>query len=188
MKINLKFLVTFVIIHVTTILLLPVAGDHDWTYELQDVNCESDNKDLYDCHFEVLRISRGVFGLSGYVDFKFDADDSLITEAYLYRSSVMPPQSYFKMPYDIVNATLTEIMNKFYIPIIMDDIQDCTVDSYNSKVFKPPLTKRKILIDKCLLTTDKLPSHMSEGNYRMNVNFHGPIEARFELYFKIEKA
>ena len=187
MKINLKLLATLVFANITIILLLPVAGDNQWAYELQDVKCVSENKDLYDCQFEVLRKSRGVFGLSGYMDIKFDADDSLIVEGYIYRSMGMA-QSYYKMPFDIANETLTEVMNKFYIPLIMDDIKDCSVDAYNSETFEPPLTKRKIILDKCLISTDKLPSHMSEGNYRLDIYFHGPCESRFELYFKIEKA
>lgn len=93
-----------------------------------------------------------------------------------------------KTPFCLSNHTLTEVMNEYFEDIFMETLGNCSTNPiYFEGEFKPPLTKRLMVLDKCLYSTDAFPSHMAEGMYKLPIYVHGPVEARFEATIRIER-
>lgn len=180
---KLKLLLFLIILTVTYI----SCEKKTWTYDIIDVKTGSSNHDLLDIDMKVERISRGSYGVTGFVDIKEDADDRVIVEGLLFRSSNGANiEEYKKMPMQIANETLTFTMNKFYKQYVMDSLSKCSPDAPVFEEFVVPLEKRNIRINKCVISTESLPSHMSDGYYRLLFKIYGPLEAFVDFYFKIE--
>lgn len=162
---------------------------NSWTYEVTDVKTNSKNPDLLKLVMKVERIRRGVYGVAGFMDINFDADDNVIVETMLFHSrNGGNVDEYKKLPMQIANETLTFTMNKFYKPYIMESLVKCSEDAPEFDEFVVPLTKRNITMKNCIVSTDNLPSHMSEGYYRFLFKVYGPVEAYADFYFKVELA
>ncbi|KNC27244.1 hypothetical protein FF38_11189 [Lucilia cuprina] len=166
---------------------MTIKKERNWSLELLEVNAESSNRDICDLNFEIVRISRGIFAMNGFIDFKIDVDDNALFEGFLYRSSTVRNE-FRKLPMEMCNETLTETVNTFYKTYLMNDIQECATNMpYLEEEFVAPLTKRYVEIRNCTISNDSLPSHMAEGLYRLLIKVHGSIEVVFEVYFRIEE-
>lgn len=183
-----KQFIVFTILSLQLYSIMEVCSDNKmWTYEVLDVKTGTSDPNIIDIDFKTERKSRGVYSVSGYMEFKIDADDSLIVEGILYRSSNGANlEDYKKVPLSIDNETLTVTMNKYYKEFVMESLKDCAENFPYFEEFEPPLTKRYIKLNKCLVSTDPLPSHMSNGYYRLLIKLHGPVEVFADLYLKIE--
>lgn len=79
-------------------------------------------------------------------------------------------------------------MNMYYKGIFMETISKCTTNPIVFEGdFKPPLTKRYMIVDKCIYTTEGFPSHMAEGLYKLPVSIHGPVDVCLEATVRIER-
>ncbi|XP_075166952.1 uncharacterized protein LOC142239073 [Haematobia irritans] len=142
-----------------------------WTYELIEMTFFTSNSDILGMEYEIERIDRGRYGFSGFLDFKRDFDDNVLVEVTLQRSK--DKSGPFKpMPMKIDNVTLSTAMNMFYKTMIMDAVAECCD---NAPVFEgrfvAPLTKRRVQINKCEVSTDGLPDIMLEGYYKLRTTF-----------------
>lgn len=162
-----------------------MVKEKNWSFELLDVDCSCENTDNCEIDCEIVRVSRGVFAMDGFIDLKIDVDDSTTIEGSLYRSNTVG-NNYQKLPLEIANETLTVTMNEYYKKFLMNDIQNCSTNAPFFENFEAPLTKRKLELRHCNVSTDNLPSHMSEGLYKLNIIVYGPSKLMMSISFKIE--
>ncbi|XP_073846828.1 uncharacterized protein isoform X2 [Musca autumnalis] len=176
---------TALLLIIFRILQMSFAGTQTWTYELLNVTLTSSNLDVLDGDLKVIRISRGSFAISGHFDIKQDIDDSSLVEGVILRRTSATDE-YRPFPFDITNQTFSEAMNKYYKPLVMDSVAECTTNAPVFDEFESPLSKRYVKVDKCQLSTDNMPSHMPEGFYKILIKLHGATEACIETIFEIE--
>lgn len=139
-----------------------------------------------DAEFHIDRISRGVFGVSGHLEVKQLMDDRSIVEVLFYRDKFCN-KNYVIQPYSLRNMTFTATMNSYYKQLLMENLKECAENTPYFKEFVSPLEPVRAVFNKCQISTDNLPSYMSEGCYLVSINVHGQVEVKIALYSVVEK-
>lgn len=165
---------------------LSFSNQKTWTYEFTDIVFTTTNPDIVEADLEVVRISRGVFGFSGFVNFKEDLEESVIVEANFYRDKYCDKQ-YEIQPYSVSNTTLPKAMENYYKSYLMDSLKDCATDAPIFEDFEPPLSSRCVVLDKCQISTENLPSHMDDGCYLVSVNMYGNAVLKIDVFAVVER-
>ncbi|KAM7344646.1 uncharacterized protein ACRADG_011289 [Cochliomyia hominivorax] len=164
-----------------------VDSKKSWTYEFTDIKTTTTNADLFEAELEIVRVARGIFGFSGYVNIKEDLDDSVIVEANFYRDKYCD-EDYEIQPYSVSNTSLTSAMNDFYKPYVMDGLEECATDAPFFEEFVAPLTKRCLVMNECKMSNENLPSHMDDGCYLVSINLYAQTAvATINVYAVVEK-
>ncbi|XP_061395981.1 uncharacterized protein LOC133331613 [Musca vetustissima] len=137
-----------------------------WDFELINVDYYASNPELADIELNVQRIDRGRYGCSGFIDFKVDINEEDVRLEFILQRSQFKSGPFTTMPMKIDNETLTTALNVFYKNIIMEDAQECCENApYFNGTFKGPLTKRRVTLNQCSISSEKLPSYMMDGYY-----------------------
>ncbi|XP_065368985.1 uncharacterized protein LOC135961413 [Calliphora vicina] len=157
-----------------------------WTFELVEMSSGSSNPDILDLKYEIVRLGRGKYGFSGFMDFKVDFYDDVKVGGTIERSRYRDgPYSMF--PMGIQNESLSSVMNKYYKHILQPVAEKCCENApIITNTFKEPLTKRNITINNCALSTDNLPNVIMEGYYRLRVTLTGPADIYVETISLVE--
>lgn len=141
--------------------------------------------DTVNFHLETVRISRGVNGVSGWVEiFKDIEKDDLIFEGYVSYHTMLS-DTYMKTPFTIPKTNMLDGMNVYYHDYI-DATNECVVtkNAPTFDKFEFPLTARRVEFRNCIMTTKNLPRHLKPGMYKIYATSVGIMEASFEVIFK----
>lgn len=113
-------------------------------------------------------------------------DDRSCAEVNIYRDKFCN-KNYIIQPYSLSNSTLTVVMNQHYKNLLMDTFKECAENAPFFEKFELPLGPIHLILDKCQISTDNLPSYMNEGCYKVEVNFYGQVEVKVSMYSVVER-
>lgn len=153
---------------------------------MTNIEFKSSDADFLNGELEIVRIARGVFGISGYIEIKQPVDETSSMEASFYRDKYCDG-NYEIQAYSVSNTDFPAAMNNIYKDYIMESLKECAENEPVFETFVPPLTKRCIVFDSCQISTDNLPSHVDDGCYWLSMSLHGQVEASIEIYGVVEK-
>lgn len=146
---------------------------------------KTSDAEVFDGELHIDRISRGVFGISGNLNVKQPIDDRTFGEVIIYRDTFCN-KNYIIQPYGLGNKTISEIMNNHYKLFLMDTLKECAENAPYSERFAKPFGPFHILLNKCQLSTENLPSQMNDGCYKIQVKFYGQVEINLTMYSIID--
>ena len=139
---------------------------------------------MVESEINITYISRGVYGLSGYLDLKVDMYDNNTAEVYLERSRESLSGQYFKTPYALPKMPISQMFNTAYKDLMMESLHKCSNAPYFD-VFKVPLKKDNYVFTNCRYETDNVPNIMGEGYYKLHVIVYGPTTVKNIVSFQI---
>lgn len=149
----------------------------NWEFDLINATGISSDPSVIDLSYKVDRISRGVYGISGYFNLSVDLDDETIINATLFRSNRINGP-FIKTPMAYIQP-LSKAMNGIYKNSCMESMHKCVISGnapYFEDTFEPPLTARSIVLDKCVFSTDNLPNNLAQGYYMFRIAAQHPVE------------
>ncbi|XP_065368983.1 uncharacterized protein LOC135961412 [Calliphora vicina] len=157
-----------------------------WTFELIELTSGTSDPDIVDLKLEIVRLGRGKYGFSGFMDIKVDLYDDLKIGGSIERSKYRNGP-YSKFPMGVENEPLASAVNKFYTLILQPEAEKCCENApiFKSK-FVAPLEKRNVTINNCALSTDNLPNVIMEGYYRLRLTSSGPVDVFVEALSLVE--
>ncbi|XP_037955990.1 uncharacterized protein LOC119685705 [Teleopsis dalmanni] len=154
-----------------------------WSYEYISVNIKKSGTEYIDSDIKVKRISRGRYGLNGFIDIKKDTTDKWIGNISILRSAT-GNNNYKPTPFEVPTDTVHNIMNGAYKRFFMNSVRNCTTNGvYFKGNFVPPITKRRILLNECNIRTEDWP-YLSSGVYKVVVRILGPQYISWDFSFK----
>ncbi|XP_037941056.1 uncharacterized protein LOC119674006 [Teleopsis dalmanni] len=158
-------------------------GKINHTFEPIDASFYTSNPNVIDSKLSVYRISRGKYGLNGFIDIKQDLSNDYMLELYVLRS-VSGNDRYIPTAIRMPPKNLEYYMNKVYKRIIMTTFSKCAPNSPQFQTeFKAPLTKRRFDLNKCLTDTTNFP-YVRSGFYKVGMRFIKPYNITWEITAK----
>lgn len=144
------------------------------------------NPDLFDLKYEIVRLGRGRYGFSGFMDVKMDLYDDVKVRGTIERSKYRTGP-YTMFPMSIESEPLSDVLNKYYKHILQPVTEKCWQNAPIARgKFVEPVTKRYVKINNCVLSTDNLPNIIMEGYYRFRLTLSGPFEVYVEALSLVE--
>lgn len=153
--------------------------------EFVDINATSTTPDILDISLRRVRISRGVFGFSGYFAVKEDID----TDVQLYGVTVYYSsngQSYALSPLRIAPTPLTTVMNNEYNLYMREFVDECCNNTYQYKRFVSPMTVRNVTCENCQFSAKNYPTVLRPGYYKMVLYIFDKPNVTVVVLLKIE--
>ncbi|XP_037713618.1 uncharacterized protein LOC119549540 [Drosophila subpulchrella] len=105
---------SFVSISLGFLLINGIRATRKWEYEPISVAGISSNDSLISFDIKIVRITRGEFGVSGIVEWNYDATDETTMEAVVYRSS-----SGDESDYKVNNSKANPKLILFFVPFVL---------------------------------------------------------------------
>ncbi|XP_017087070.3 uncharacterized protein [Drosophila bipectinata] len=170
----------------TRIILIPlmmhlVQAARKWDYEPISIETTSSDDSQLDFVAKIERMGRGEFGMTGYVDWKYDADENTMVEASAYRSSSGDESDYKLLPWSIPKQPFFEYLNTYYKDVVVKNLGHCSnIPQFEGK-FQPPWPKDKFIITKCQVDGDGLPEIAPPGYYKVIFTTYGPDQPKWGL-------
>lgn len=122
--------------------------------------------EIFDINLQKKRASRGIFGFSGYIDFKVETDtDKAVVELNVYYSA--NGFTYTRSPIHIGPSSMTKVLNKEYKLYIEDTFVDCSTNAMNDYHFVSPLSARYMNCTNCQFKTNNIPTSLRLGYYKL---------------------
>ncbi|XP_037955826.1 uncharacterized protein LOC119685578 [Teleopsis dalmanni] len=172
------------IIFIFATILHESFGKVTWTYEFISVTINKSGTDYVDSDLKIIRISRGKYGVNGFVHFKQDTTDKWIANVTTLQS-LSGNNNYKPTPFEVPTDTVHNIINGPYKRFVMKSLRNCTTNGvYFEGNFVPPLTKRRISVNKCNINTDDWP-YLSSGVYKFILQLLQPQYTSWEFLIKI---
>ncbi|XP_023302577.2 uncharacterized protein LOC111684596 [Lucilia cuprina] len=172
----------FVICLITTIQAKP-----QYIVDVIDIDWNVTSTNNCDMEFRISQPTRGIYAVSGFIEFKEDINTENATAwVHIYYST--NAISYTLTPFHISPTVLTNIMNFLYKNYLMDSVKECCenpIDFENK--FVSPLTKRRLICENCLMKSDNFPSHLRVGFYKLEGKTAGEIDFALTLTIKLDK-
>ncbi|XP_017077713.1 uncharacterized protein LOC108112383 [Drosophila eugracilis] len=138
-----------------------------WDYEpISFVGFSSDESQL---KFEtkVDRMGRSEWGISGNLEWKYDASEETMVEAVAYRSTNGEESDYKLLPWTIPKQPFYDYLNTYYKDVIVKNLGGCSnLPQFEGK-FQPPWPKDTYKLDKCQIDGDGLPEYAPPGFYKI---------------------
>lgn len=159
----------------------------DWTFDLISVSVENHTPEKVFVELSITRPSRGIFGLSGSIDFKDDiTDDFLISVSLFY--SATGGSDFYRSPFNIPESRMSKFLNDFYKDMIMESFMKCGENAPETEdKFVEPLKKGIIKLKDCLISNKNMPSKMRSGYYKVIIKYRNLAEGVVEVLAKIEQ-
>ncbi|XP_037942909.1 uncharacterized protein LOC119675773 [Teleopsis dalmanni] len=178
-----------------SLLIVPVFLFSYWTIcgglmnsdvEFISVKGSSSNNDIFETNMKLERIKRGVYALSGLMDFKEDTTDEWMVEIVVlksrYGNNPYKPTA-IKAPKDTLHNNINGVYKRFF----MNYTRECAPKAPQIVgKFVPPLTKRRILFTRCIVTTKYFPP-MEPGYFKFISKFSGRVNASWEVLAKFSR-
>ncbi|XP_030387645.1 uncharacterized protein LOC115634197 [Scaptodrosophila lebanonensis] len=158
------------------VLLLCVlsAAERNWEYEPKSITSTSADEEKVKLHFQIDRVNRGEYALTGNIEWKYDTSDDTMVEILIYRSPTGSSYDYQLMPWSIPNQKFYEYLNTFYKEVINNFANCSNLPIYKEK-FEPPWPKNKYEFKRCEVAGEGLPEVAPEGFYKIVVTFSGEV-------------
>nr|XP_016940562.1 uncharacterized protein LOC108017904 isoform X2 [Drosophila suzukii] len=145
-----------------------------WEYELMSVETYSSDESLMKIDVKVERVDRGVYGVTGSVNWNYDTSDETMVQASVFKSNSGDESDYKSLPWAIPAQSLYEHMNTYYKDVSMKNFKHCSnVPQFEGK-FQPPIQKQIYSGDKCVINCDGLPDIVPPGFYKIIMKCSGP--------------
>lgn len=131
--------------------------------------------------------TRGIFGASGYIDFKEDinADKGVAQLKVFYSSNGI---SYQLTPFRVPQISITKALNGPYKEYLMDAMDECCTGAPVETKFVSPLNKRLIECENCIFPSDNFPSGLRPGYYKLLIFLQDAtlLDVMFTILLKLE--
>ncbi|KAI9589626.1 hypothetical protein GQX74_007794 [Glossina fuscipes] len=148
-----------------------------WKFDVLNVTYASQTPDKLDLKIKITQPSRGVNALSGWIEIKEDITDDVFIEIQLLYSKTGTGNSYSPTPFRMHKMNTTQFINWPYKEYLLDTVRGCAENyvEIEDEPFVAPVTKRRISFDDCVFDTEKLPTMMKNGFYKMEINVSNDI-------------
>lgn len=137
-----------------------------YNLDIIDIEWNVTTKNL-DMEWAISQPTRGVFAVTGFMDFKEDINtDNAKGWVNIYYSS--NAVSYMLTPFRVLPTVFTDGVNFLYKNYLMDEMKKCCENPIDFEdKFVQPLTKRRMVCENCLLPSDNFPTSMRMGFYKI---------------------
>ncbi|XP_017044436.1 uncharacterized protein LOC108090332 isoform X2 [Drosophila ficusphila] len=156
------------------LLFIGCEAARKWEYELLSLEVFSSDLKLVKPEAKVVRMGRSEIGLSGSLDWNYDATDETTVEVIVFRSSSGDKRDYKMLPWAAPKQPYYDYLNTYYKDLFMKDFASCSNLPQFKHKFQPPWLKQKYYAEKCLVNGDGLPDLMPPGYYKLIFNCTGP--------------
>uniref|UniRef100_A0A1A9X5P0 Uncharacterized protein n=1 Tax=Glossina brevipalpis TaxID=37001 RepID=A0A1A9X5P0_9MUSC len=156
------------------------AENPPWKFDVLDVTFEVQNTDIFEMEAKITQPTRGVYAVSGVLNFKEDITDECHMELQLLYSKTGTGNSYSPTPFRLQKMNTTEFMNWPYKDYLLDTLRTCAenfVELEEDIPFVAPVKKTRVVLNECKFNSDKLPTVMKNGFYKMEIRVYDQIEA-----------
>ncbi|KAM7356625.1 uncharacterized protein ACRADG_002281 [Cochliomyia hominivorax] len=169
-----------------TYFVVATKAKSQYIVDIIDVEWNITTTNNCDMYWKLSQPTRGIFAISGYLDFKEDINtDKATGKVDIYYSS--NAITYMLTPFRIPPTIFTDGVNFLYKHFLMDTMLDCCENAINFEdKFVAPLTKRRMTCENCELKSDNFPSHLRPGFYRMVGTSVGEIVFGLTITMKLE--
>lgn len=157
-----------------------------WDFNILEMNSYSLKPDLVYFEAKMEQSGRGKFVLNGYGYTEIDATDDVVIQITCKKSSHRDGP-YYPVLFGNMNDTLTNVMNRYYKPLLQPMLEKCCDNCPIIKnKYVPPLPKLHLKFNNCEINTDNLPNYMPTGYYKTRVTVVFPFEVYSEWIAYIE--
>ncbi|XP_017014790.2 uncharacterized protein [Drosophila takahashii] len=161
-------------IWLAVLILRGCGAARKWDYEPISIATYSSDDSLIKLDVKIERVARGVYGVTGRINWNYDTSDKTMVEATVSRSDSGDESDYKLLPWAIPPQSLYDHMNTYYKDVSMKNFKHCSnVPQFVGK-FQPPLPKMIYSGDKCVIDGDGLPDIMPPGFYKVILKCSGP--------------
>ncbi|XP_073841891.1 uncharacterized protein [Musca autumnalis] len=141
-----------------------------YVLDFYDISASSATPDIMDVYFKQVRISRGIYGFSGFMEVKqeFDTDVTKYKLDVFYSSNGL---SYSLTPFRISPTPVTSVMNKEYLIYLKDMFDKCCTNAFPYPFFSP-MTIRNMTCENCQFASNNFPTVLRVGFYKAVVSIY----------------
>ncbi|XP_017044432.1 uncharacterized protein LOC108090329 [Drosophila ficusphila] len=162
-------------------------AERKWDYEPISLTTTSSDDSKLKIDAKIVRIGRGDFGLSVTIEWKYDANEETMVEAYAYRSNSGDESDYKLLPWSIPKQKFYEYIDTYYKDMIIKNMGYCSnLPKFEGK-FQPPWPRDTYKLDKCKIDGEGLPDVAPPGYYKIIFTKFGPGQPTwgFTAVFKL---
>ncbi|XP_017044441.1 uncharacterized protein LOC108090337 [Drosophila ficusphila] len=145
-----------------------------WEYEPLTLEFFSSDPKLVKTDLKIVRMGRADFGLSGTVEWNYDATDETMVELTAFRSNSGDESDYKMLPWSIPKQSLFDYLNSYYKDMFMKDLVSCSNAPQFEDKFDESSIKQKYYAEKCIINGEGLPDMVPPGFYKLISNCTGP--------------
>ncbi|KAH8400798.1 hypothetical protein KR009_000970, partial [Drosophila setifemur] len=159
-----------------------------WDYEPISIETTSSDESKLKFDAKIERLGRGEFGLSGTIEWKYDADENTMVEATVFRSTSGDEADYKQLPWTIPKQTFYDYLSTHYKDLIMNNFHHCSNLPHFEGNFQPPWEKKTYIASKCKIgDAEGLPEIAPPGFYKIVFSTFGPDQPTwgFTAIFKL---
>ncbi|XP_017077708.1 uncharacterized protein LOC108112381 [Drosophila eugracilis] len=154
--------------------LLSYGTARKWDYEPLSITTYSSDDELMKIDVKIERVSRGVYGVTGRIEWNYDTTDKTMVEGIVLRSSSGEESDYKLLPWAIPSQSLYDHMNTYYKEVSMKNFKHCSNVPQFEGQFQPPMPKMTYIGNKCVIDGDGLPDMIPQGYYKIILKCYGP--------------
>ncbi|XP_005179482.2 uncharacterized protein LOC101895361 [Musca domestica] len=164
-----------------------VAVGKQYELDILEVEWNTTTPDLIDASLKPVQPSRGVYGVSGFIEFKEDIDmDNTLAQVKVYYSST--GMNYQLSPFRVPEQTFATGMNTPYKQYLMDGLAECCENAPFADTFVSPLTKRVMTCENCLFPSENFPPTLRLGYYRLTILLYNDLDFILSILLKLDLA
>ncbi|XP_037942604.1 uncharacterized protein LOC119675470 [Teleopsis dalmanni] len=164
-----KFISLVIVAIACFILVLSKESKREWSYVFLGIKGNSTNTSLIDTKGKAERISRGLYGISGYHTMHKDVlDDNYFVEVKIY-CSFQGNDNLHLTPFYVPPTNVLVYANVYFKKYLMRSTSNCSNlplfgDNVDITYADIPLN---ITLSRCLLNISDFPSFVQKGYYRI---------------------
>uniref|UniRef100_A0A1A9Z0E8 Uncharacterized protein n=1 Tax=Glossina pallidipes TaxID=7398 RepID=A0A1A9Z0E8_GLOPL len=155
-----------------------MAGKPPWKFDVLNITYENQTPDKVDLEVKITQPSRGVTALTGWIDIKEDITDDAFIEIQLLYSKTGTGNSYSPTPFRLQKMNTSQFINWPYKEYLLDSLKGCAENyiDVGDAPFVAPVTKRRVSLNECVFGTEKMPTMMKNGFYKMEIHISNALE------------
>ncbi|XP_030387930.1 uncharacterized protein LOC115634385 [Scaptodrosophila lebanonensis] len=168
------------------VLLLCVlsAAERNWEYEPKSITSTSADEEKVKLHFQIDRVNRGEYALTGNIEWKYDTSDDTMIEVFIYRSPTGSNYDYRLTPWSVPKQKYHDYINTLYKEFVKNFSNCSNLPVYKDN-FKPPWPKNKYEFKRCEVAGAGLPEVLPEGFYKLVAAMSGEVDWGLTIILKI---
>ncbi|XP_034114612.1 uncharacterized protein LOC117574773 [Drosophila albomicans] len=157
----------------------------NWDHEFLYIESTSSNEELVNASIKLEHTEIGKNSVSGFIDWKFDADEHTMCQLRFLWSQSGRDNDYKDTIHQVPMMTFYEFLDKYYMKIVYADWGSCTnLPDIGSK-FVPPWNKTTYIFSKCDPPGVNFPDILPRGYHKLVCKIIGQAELVIETILKL---
>ncbi|XP_023171048.2 uncharacterized protein LOC111599594 [Drosophila hydei] len=149
-------------------------GKRHWTYEIIDASGYSDDETKLSLNWRVERVGRHITGITGFVNFNYDVDNTTMIEVTIVRSVSGSERDFKPLPFGVPQKKFAEV-KVMYDDLLYPIMQNCSNLPQIEGDLLWPWPRNIYIFDMCNFDNGNLPEILADGFYRAVFTFTGEV-------------